>query len=240
MVGRITSRDAEADPDHIPDPSTLTMDLLNRTAQALRIEFGDKITALKDVLSARLDGNDKATIVLAENLNRVPTTLDRETLRLTEIFAERLKGASLMMAQQIESINLRFRERDTRTELEKVAASTAVTAAFSAQKEAAANQDRSNAQAISKSEAWTAKQMEDLKLLFNSKNASTDDKIADIADRITRVESGARGGLDARSQSRDERSEKRLDNGTVISVAAVLVSVVIAAVSLSVTFFRSH
>ena len=222
---------AEQPPTNIPvpDPSILTTEQINRTTQALRVEFNLQFVALRDAITTRLDGMDKATLLLAETVNRVPTVLDREITRLNEMFAEKMLAAGLLNAQQFSTIDKWFHEKDIQTEERKTAAATAVAAAFAAERQAADAQQRANEQAIAKSETSVNKQIEDLKLsvnkqfedlksLFNTKNNSTDDKIGGIGERITRIESVKTGGT-------DQRNNQRADTNSGMQLALIVIAV---------------
>jgi hypothetical protein len=173
---------------HTLDPSAATQEQNTRAIQALRVETNEKLIALRDVLVTRFEGGDKATVLLAETVNRVPTLLDRETARLSTLFDEKLVAEHRLTSALFVNVTRSFDERDKRTEQRKLAVDSSVSAAFAAQKEAAQILERSNAAATAKSDIAFHKQMEDLKSLFASKTASTDEKIATIGDRITRIE----------------------------------------------------
>jgi cation transport regulator ChaB len=125
-------------------------------------------------VSERLDGIDKATELLGTTVNRVPTEIDREVAHLQSVLDERFK-----------SVAIQFKERDTRQEREAKDNKVAVDAAFAAQKEAAAEQNKSNTLAISKSEVSTSETINKLAELFKGTTDGLYDKIDDLKDRIT-------------------------------------------------------
>src|SRR5664279_5714778 len=120
-----------------PDPSSLSTRAIERAVDAER----DYADAQLEVLRERLRGIDKATEVLSGTVTRTPTEIQKEVTHLRELTEEQLR-----------SIQVQFRERDTRQERESKDNKVAVDAAFAAQKEAAAKQDEANAKAIDKSE----------------------------------------------------------------------------------------
>src|ERR1700722_15004743 len=106
---------------------------------------------------------DKAATLFNDNLTRVPTDTDKQIQHLKELHDEKF-----------ESIQTQFKERDVRSDQDKIAATTAVNAALQAQKEAAASQNESNSAAITKSEAATAKQIDQILLLLGSNTKNID------------------------------------------------------------------
>jgi hypothetical protein len=204
--------------DTVPDPSVLTTAAIDRNRTDLRAdlraEFGDKITALRDVLQTRFAASDRATVLLSEGVNRVPTQLDRETARLAELFAEKLAALAHLTDDRFANITERFRGRDERREQDGAKAAFAVQTALAAQKEA-----------LNSASTATVKQIDGIIALLASNTKATDDKIAAITSRLDRGEGVMRGGFDS-------RSERRLDAGQWVSVVSVIVAVVAVAVSL--------
>lgn len=205
-----------------PDPSSLTTASLNHVRAELKDDYRERIAALHLIILTRIEAMDKAAILLSENVNRVPSLLDREVLRIQNISDEKIGG-----------IEKQFRERDIRSTAAEtaqkesaaassLAAQTAVNAALQAQKEAAAAQNESNAAAITKSEASTIKQMDGILALLASNNNALNDKIAVINGRLDRGEGG------------DKASTAHL--ATSIAIASVLVSLIIGMFS----FYNQH
>lgn len=204
-----------------PDPSALTTASLNQAKAELKDDYRDRLASLHLILATRLDAMDKAAILLAESVNRVPTLLDREIGRLQSLAEEKVLG-----------IEKQFRERDIRAAAAEtaqkesasaasIAAQTAVNAALQAQKEAAAAQNESNAAAITKSEASAIKQMDGILALLASNNNALNDKITVINGRLDRGEGG--------------HSAFSANLSTGISIIAVLITLMIG-----VTAFFSH
>lgn len=198
-----------------PDPSLITSDHINRVKTELRDEFRAALAALNDlsnterrVLSTRMDAMDKASDVLSDNITRVPTNVDRQVGHLTELHDEKFI-----------SIQKQFIERDVRTDQSAVATKIAVDAALSAQKEAAAAQNESNAAAITKSEASTIKQMDGMLALLASNNTALNDKISVINARLDRGEGGSAG-------ARLAQEDNHLTMASVLGIVGGVVSVV--------------
>jgi chromosome segregation ATPase len=164
---------SEGSPPPVPDPTVLTTEALARAIAAER----DYLNAQLEVLRERLRGIDRATELLNETVNRVPTDLQREIKHLRELTEERDR-----------SVQTQFRERDTRQERESRDNKVAVEAAFSAQKESASEQNKSNTLAINKSEQATVETIAKLAELFKTSTDGLAGKLDDFKERLTRSE----------------------------------------------------
>jgi hypothetical protein len=195
----------------VPDPTVLSTDAIARAVKAER----DYETAQLDVLRERLRGIDKATELLNETVNRVPTDVQREVSHLRELSNEKFN-----------SIAIQFAERDTRSERESRDNKVAVDAAFAAQKEAAARQDEANQKAIDKSEKSTAETIAKLSELFKTSGDGFMGQIADIKERITRAEGAATAAASAASTALAVRSEglteRRGSQGNMIAIVSIV------------------
>src|SRR6202045_5538785 len=118
-----------------PDPSTITTAAIREAVASSKAVTEAELHAVL----VRVDAMDKAADVLSENVNRVPTLLDRQIAQIKELFGEKF-----------ESIQKQFDERDARTEQAAITTKIAVDAALQAQKEAANAQNVSNTAAITK------------------------------------------------------------------------------------------
>jgi cation transport regulator ChaB len=167
----------------IVDPSTNATDAaMTRAVKAERDYTDGQIAVLKE----RLSGMDRATLVLEETVNRVPTALQ-----------EGLGHLQAVMDERFASIETQFKERDTRSERESRDNKVAVDAAFAAQKEAASEQNKSNTLAIDKSEKATAETIDKLAELVGTQILALADKVDDLKDRVARAEASKQGGRDS-------------------------------------------
>jgi len=192
-------------PDIIPnpDPSVITTAQIDKVRVELRADYRDKIAALQEILSTRLDAMDKASIILAENVNRVPTLLDREVLRVVDM----LKRSEELTNEKFAGVAQQFKERDTRSDQDKAVSSTAISAALSALKELIALQNTN-----------TTKQVDSILALLASTNNALNDKVAVINGRLDRGEGGSKAGA--------------ANLATAISIGAVVVSIIIGGFSI--------
>ncbi|MEO7667149.1 MAG: hypothetical protein ABIU97_08975 [Dehalococcoidia bacterium] len=168
----------------VPDPTLLTDKAIAKAIDAER----DYVNGQLDVLRERLEGIDRATELRLGGVTAIPLQIDEKVSHLGDLTAERFR-----------SVDLQFRERDTRSERESKDNKTAVDAAFAAQKEAAAEQNKSNTLAITKSEVATQETINKLSELFTTAINALGDKIDDLKERTSRIESMKVGATESRT-----------------------------------------
>jgi hypothetical protein len=155
----------------VPDPTVLT------TQQLLR-ELG----SVREIIETRLDAMDKAISLIQAHSDKVPSLLDLAIEHLRTLHEEKFR-----------SVQIQFQERDTRTEQTSRDSKVAVDAALQAAKEAVGEQNKSSSLAISKSEMATTKQIDQLVVLIQANAKASDEKIDDIKQRVTIIESHSKG-----------------------------------------------
>jgi hypothetical protein len=206
---------------------------MEEASPVVTAQLRHELDLLRDVISARLDAMDRATILSNENVTRVPTDVDKQILHLKSLYDEKFASAIIdrdRIGEMFDSklmavangIQRQFDERDVRSRASESAANTAVNAALQAQKEAASAQNDANAAAITKSEAATVKQIDGILALLGSNTKAIDEKIVSINGRLDRGE----GSISARSTSQ----------ATIVSIIAVFVSVMIGGYTVISTF----
>ena len=168
-----------------PDPTDRTTEQLNRA-----------IANLKALIETRLAAMDIATQLLATTVNHVPSEVDEQVGHLKELHAEKFRSIEQMLVQRFLDNKL------------------AVDAAFAAAKEAVAEQNKSSALAISKSETTTTKQIDQLQVLIQTTNNAIDEKIADLKARQDQGSGRFSGVSDSRA--------------TMIAVAGLIISLMVA------------
>lgn len=171
---------------HVPGGPFLTTEELRRD-----------VSALREILQARLDGMDRATVVLSDSVNRTPTAIQTAISHLKELHDERFT-----------SIALQFAERDVRTEQAAKGGKEALDAALLAAKELVAQQNEANRGEAAKTEQNFTKQID-----------AQAARIDELKERIDRGEGSVTGAT-------VQRTERRLDIGQVIAVVAVIVAIV--------------
>ena len=150
-----------------------------RELQEARLKaIQDSSQLARENLATKIEAIEKSLMVFQKNYDLFPTRLD-----------EKISAVSGVHDEQIRSIQTQFKERDTRTEQGARDSKVAVDAALSAQKESVSAQNASSALAISKSEASTLKQIEQLQIIINNSGVAITDKFDDVKSRLTRIES---------------------------------------------------
>jgi hypothetical protein len=206
-------------------------DLLNARTDAIIQVNGSEARGLQKILETRIDAMDKATALLRENISVVPSEMDRQVSHLREFMVARIESTQVARDERFHSIDLQFRERDTRTDQSSRDSKVAVDAALQAAKEAVGEQNKSSALAIAKSETATTKQIDQLQTLIQTNNDATNDKINDIKARLDRGDGITRGGD-------HHRADKRLDSGLAAAIAGVCIALLSVAVAVGLFALR--
>jgi DNA anti-recombination protein RmuC len=173
------------------------------------------------VVQERLQGIDKATELLNETVNRVPTDLQKAIAQMRELLDVRF-----------DSVALQFKERDTRSERESRDNKVAVDAAFAAQKEAAAKQDEANQKAIDKSEKATNESISKLGEVVKASNDALADKIDDVKARLSDQDSKVTSITASRQGGQDATVERRQSNAAVYAAMTIGVTMILAVLTI--------
>jgi hypothetical protein len=165
----------------VPDPTTLTNELVSRA-----------VFSLREILETRLNANDKALNELAgTTAERVSTAVVQVRELYTETF-KRVEGRIDALAdvsdQRFLRIDAGLTERDKRADQLALANSAALAAALAAQKEAAGEAQKSAALAISKSETATSESIKQGQTLFQTGLNSLILQVNDLKSRLDKGE----------------------------------------------------
>lgn len=155
-------------------------------------QLTNAVTALEKLFDQRVGAIEKAVEVAHANLVRVPTEVDKAVGHLSALISEKLA----IHAEKFSSVQTQFQERDIRTEQTARDSKVAVDAALQAAKEAVGKQQEASDRAIAKSEAAVTKQIDQIVVLIQTNNVSTDGKIIDLKERLT-LWAGKSEGLSA-------------------------------------------
>ncbi len=177
-----------------PDPTVLT------TQQLFR-----EIASVRDILETRQDGTDRAIGLLEAAFDRLPAVITAAVHVLQELHEEKFR-----------SIEIQFKERDTRAEQTSRDSKVAVDAALSAQVKAVDAQNIANDRAIAKSEAGFTKQIDQIGTLIQATGKATDEKIDDVKERLNAMEIRA-NSFEARTTGKTEG---------ISAVGVIIVSIV--------------
>jgi len=187
-------------------------ELLAATVGRVPSDTDKQVNALRELLAARIDGMDEATKLLAVNVREVPTDIDKAAKALREILQGEIKNVSDVAIEKFLAIDGTFSSN-----------ALALTAALAAQKEAAAEQNKSNTLAITKSEVATKEKIDSNAQQTATSLQSLAARLDDLKERVDRGEGSTSG-------EKDRRTEQRLDVGQVIAVIAVIVTIVAAVI----------
>jgi D-ribose pyranose/furanose isomerase RbsD len=218
----------------IPDPTRLTTQLVDRA-----------LAAFREVVETRLREMDKATALVAENVekNHLERDRDLEAIRRDydrllhaerEFILSQIQNVISVADERFAAIKSQFVERDTRAENDMQQSRISLDAALAAAKEAVSEQNKANALAIGKSEDATKERLDALQTLMTSGVQSLDDKISEIRSRIDRGEAGGEGRTAARVEQQAANVDRRGDLG----LALLALSIVIAAITLAIAFAK--
>lgn len=163
-----------------PDPTQRTNEQLEQKIQHIR----ELLAKDKEVIQTKIGEMEKAVVLLQSNANRSPTldVIDANVKRLEDVTNERFIG----VAQKIEDLIATIAQASVKD-------AKAVDAAFSAQKESVAEQNKSNALAIAKSEAAFTKQIDSIHSIVQQQYKSLDEKIEDTKARQSLTEGHKKG-----------------------------------------------
>jgi hypothetical protein len=228
-----------------PDPTLRTVEQLLREIANARELIESKVNGNFTTIEARIEGltsrvtsvvdhhrdiaanvDRHVDIAMADSMKILETRLaaiDKATVLFQQMSSEQLAQLKQLHQEKFDSIAVQFQERDTRTEQTAAGVKIAVDAALQAAKEAVAEQNRSFALATGKSETATMKQIDALGLAIQTANKGLDDKIADMKDRLTRIE-----GMDLGAARREhtQMSAQTLQHGTNQNVIAICAAVI--------------
>ncbi len=206
-----------ASPSQMPDPAGLTREQLYREIAGLRELLLTTITAkdqnVRELIITRLEAMDKAITLLQSVADRQPTP---------NMVLGAVDALSALTAEKFASIAIQFRERDTRTEQTFRDTKIAVDAALQAAKEAVAEQVRSSALAISKSETATSKQIDQQSALIASGSSGLDDKIDDMKERVARIEAG--GAVQSHAET-TQRETSQFSQSYIVAIIGALIGI---------------
>ncbi len=196
-----------------PDPSVLTTQALLREIELLREVFTTRQALDSEstklafrVVEVRLDGMDRATNLIHEQSTLLPSLVDEKVAAQEAITRERFEG-----------IQTQFRERDVRSTKSSEDDRVALNAALSAAKEAVGKSQEASDKAIAKSEVAFTKQIDQIVLLVQTGAKANDDKLADMKDRLVRLESEKTGAA-----TQVQQTQAASQTGSLGTIAGIL------------------
>lgn len=197
----------------VPDPTERTNQQLDQKIQHVR----ELLAKDRENNQTRLDAVEKIIEVQQAIAARSPAiaVVDSNVKRLEDVTNERFIGVRQMFDDLIAKI-------DQASAMN----AKAVDAAFSAQKEAVAEQNKSNALANAKSEASVTKQIDNIQTIMQQQYKSLDEKIEDTKAR----------------QSLSEGHKKGVETsyGIIIGLAGMAVTIGILAVAIIGLYLKNQ
>ncbi len=161
----------------IPDPTVLTTAQLDRTIIAFRELMESELAALRATVQQAVEAAS------AENTH------------LKELKHEHFGAIHIELETIRAHVATSFRERDERLAISQRASQEALTAALAI----VSAQNKASETAVSKAEAATAKQFDNVLSLLTSISKVTDEKVGDLKGRLDRGEGAHSGGIDMKT-----------------------------------------
>lgn len=154
--------------------------------------------------------------------------LTREINALRELMEAQLSGIHKLMDAKFDSVAHQFAVIEQRRIEQKEDNKLTVNAALQAQKDSVAQQTLASERAIAKSEGATTKQLDQQTISFTTAIDGVHGSIADIKDRVAKIEATRLGETTQRGDTRAGVSLAMLSAGVILSVCALISSVLIA------------
>jgi len=200
----------------IPDPTTLTTQIVNQSKTDLRREAA----SLRELIEARLHALEGVVGAVGSTIERMPNAAAHEALQqqithLGVAIKEQIGNLQALHEERFAAIQQQFDERDVRGEQEKKASKEALDAALLAQKESVSQQNDANTTAATKSETSFTKQIDQIGTLIATLEKSLTDRITELKERIDRGE-----GVD--SGRGNQIDQARLNTGQWIGIFGVV------------------
>jgi hypothetical protein len=191
-----------------------------------RREFLEDLAGVRELVEQRLDALDKSIKLAADGLASIPDNTEAERRKLEGQTSRQFAAEREYVLGQIEIARAETRRVGDVGE-EKFAAvdalfasnALALAAALAAQEKAVAAQNDSNTLAIDRANSATKETIAANAAQTATSLTSQAATIADLKDRVVRIESTG-AGISA------SRADQRLNMGTVIAAVAVLVAIV--------------
>jgi hypothetical protein len=204
------------------------------------------LAGLKEILTGEVR---QTAAVSSERYESVKIIFDDHALALTAALTAQKEAAAAesegtqqalaamqdILQREIHSVQDVAQEKFTAIEGTFASNALALTAALAAQKEAAAEQNKSNTLAITKSEQATKETIAANATQTANSLQSQAATIADLKERLVRIESGGVATAVARTEQREVRGETRADRAGVSQIVMMIIagiSVMIAIISL--------
>lgn len=150
---------------------------------------------------------------------------DRLEATIRDLVRSEINHLNALLTQKLVTVQQQFMLLDARTAEQKQDTTNALNAALAAQKEAVAAQTASSEKSITKSETATTERIKGVETLLATGGKATDDKIADIKDRVVAIESVKLGGTEAVAATRAGINTTQALIAGVVSIIFTVIAV---------------
>jgi hypothetical protein len=197
--------------------------LYETASQHIRDELIQRDAHDREVITQRLNDLDTASRIAAEHIEKIPVDLTHDVHKALR--AEREYVMSQIQIARAETNRVGDVAQEKFAAIDGTFASNdkALTAALAAQEKAAAEQQKSNTLAIDKSEKNTQEQSKANQAQTLASIESQTATIADLKERIVRIEATGAGATAHRTEAREVRSDQRLSQNAILSVIVAFV-----------------
>jgi len=168
----------------VPDPTTLTNELVSKANAALREVLEAKIDGLAALTKGQFEAQDKATKLLEKWRDTLPAEINATVSHLKDVHEEKfqrleelIQSIKDLMGEKFSSVNTQFQS-----------GGTALSAALQAQKESAASTNESNTKANEKMENNFTKLLQQGGDTLQAMKASLEMQINDLKSRLDKGE----------------------------------------------------
>lgn len=168
-------------------------------------------------------GGDWRPVPDPSELTRIAS--DRLEATMRDLVAAEIRHLDVLIANKLQTVEQRFVLLDARTAEQKQDTTNALNAALAAQKEAVAAQTASSEKSITKSETATTERIKGVETLLATGGKATDDKIADIKERVVAIEAIKLGGVEAVANNRASITTVQSIIGVIISIMLVVIAI---------------
>lgn len=168
----------------VPDPTTLTNDLVSKQAAALREVLEAKIEGLASLTKGQFEAQDKATKLLEKWRDTLPLEIEAEVEHLRKVHEEKFNR----IEELIDGIKGLMTEKFASAGTQFTSAGTALSAALQAQKESAASTNESNTKAAEKMELNFSKLLLKSDDTLQTMKSSLEMQINDVKSRLDKGE----------------------------------------------------
>lgn len=167
--------------DHMPAPQRSNIPVPDPTVLTT-IQTDQKIASLREIIETRMDGADKALVLLQKNHDTIPVMMEKQAEQRDKLNNEKFSG----IQRQIDQIGILAKAIE---EANKIA----IGAALAAQKEAVSIQNANINQAVSKLEGTMAEQSKSNQAITNTKIDSLTANVNTINGRLDKTEGKTTG-----------------------------------------------